>query len=131
MVLDDDHAGQDAFRVHADEDLDRPVVRALERVELRRPERETEQRLAREGLEVRRVAAFRRERRRRWKEMLQLALQLRVGRRLAEGGPAAGDEQARDDEEPFHQAARLYRVNDDGRNQERFMATARGCLRAV
>ena len=39
VVLDHEDAGEDAFRVETDQDLDRAVVAALERLELGGPER--------------------------------------------------------------------------------------------
>ena len=67
-MIDDQHADEDAGGVHADEDLDRAVVTALERIKLGRPEgqpgqhRRAPRRILLEDLEVRRLAALRRER---------------------------------------------------------------------
>ena len=49
MMLGDDDAGDDAFGVHADEDLDGTVVSALERLDLGRPERQAGIRSARDS----------------------------------------------------------------------------------
>jgi hypothetical protein len=60
---------------------------------------------------VRRVAALLQERRRCGKQMLQIALKPRIGGPLAsECDEATGGEHQHDEEEPFRQASRLYRV---------------------
>jgi len=57
VVLDDDDASKDALGIHADQDLDRPVVRALEGLS-RSSRRRAEQRLTVHRLEMRRISAF-------------------------------------------------------------------------
>src|SRR5690606_7692318 len=91
--------------IHADEHLDRPVVRALERLELRRPEREPEQLGlpaalwgCAEGLEVRRVTFLRREPGGFRKQALELRAQLAILDRLALHGRRS-DETTHDGEQ--------------------------------
>ena len=119
-MLRHDDAGQDAFGIHADEDLDRAIVCALERIQLRRPECQAEDglrtrsRIDDECLEVRRIAAFGRERRGGRKQSLQLPLQLRVDGCLSRGDHDAADEEAEDvngsPRQSDLQGGRLYRV---------------------
>ena len=47
MVVNDDHSGEDAARVHSDENFDRAVVASLERFKFRRPESKADQRFSR------------------------------------------------------------------------------------
>src|SRR5690606_25166653 len=97
-MLDDDDAGQHARRIDADEDLDRTVIGALERLELRRPEREPQERrrgIVRRGsaiyLEVRRIAVLRREARGIGKSPLDQRTQRRIVVRLTVHGGRRGE----------------------------------------
>src|SRR5262249_33798935 len=117
VVLDDHDAGEDPLGVHADEDLDGPVVRALERLQLRRPERETELRLAAHRLEMRWIAGFRRERGGGRKQPLQIGFRLGVNRRLCreyDNGNGGEDHGQR-----VTHCARLYRYNGERPAAER------------
>src|SRR6188768_849490 len=87
-MLDDDQAGQEPFRVHPDENRYRPTIPALERQNLRRPERIAKQGLSVVRLDVWRIAALGRECRSGWKEPLEscVGLVLCTGRQSDGGG---------------------------------------------
>ena len=83
-VVVDDHAGEHAGHVHADQDVNRPVIAVLLRHEIGRPECQADRRRGRVGLridgvgrEMERCAVERRERGGRGKQRLEMCVGLR------------------------------------------------------